>query len=374
MHPVSTTLYALAAFALLASSPATAQGERPAVVRVDTVRAIDVDETTPILGRLVTRQSSTITARIAGPVDRVLVSVGDRVAPGDALAELDATRLALTVQLREADLEQVRANLDIQDANRRLAAQALERLRSLSQSAAFSAARFEDAELELARSEHAITEARARLIRAEADLELARVDLEDAVVRAPFEGVVVERQAQPGAFLTVGGAVVTLLDVDSLEIEADVPVDRIAGLVPGREITARLANGQAFPVAVRAIIPNENPLTRTRAVRLSKPDDARLEDLAQNQSITIDVPLGAQRETLSVHKDAVIQSPQGPIVYVATEGAAEMRPVQLGTAIGDRFEVVGGLQDGDVAVTRGNERLRPGQPVQVVDANGEQPT
>ncbi|MEO1199212.1 MAG: efflux RND transporter periplasmic adaptor subunit [Pseudomonadota bacterium] len=354
---------------------AAAQQERPALVRVDLVQMVDVDETAPVLGRLVTRQSATITARVAGPVQMVKVNVGDIVAEGDELAQIDATRMAIALQLREADLEQARANVDVVDAGRRLASQVLDRLISLQGSAAFSAARYEDALLELARTEHGLSEAQARLLRSEAEVELARVDLADATVRAPFAGVVVERQAQPGAYLAIGGSVVTLLDVDSLEIEADVPVDRISGLTPGREVAARLADGRGFTVVVRAIVPNENPLTRTRAVRFDKGDDNGFSDLAENQSITVNVPLGEQRQALTVHKDAVITGPRGTIVYVVTEDAADMRPVRLGTAIGDRFEVLSGLADGDVVVTRGNERLRPGQPLQIVgETPQEQPT
>lgn len=64
-----------------------------------------------------------------------------------------------------------------------------------------------------------------------------------------------------------------------------------------------------------------------------------------------------------MHKDAVLNRGGSQLVYVAVDGIAEVRPVELGIAVGERFEVVSGLRPGDLVVVRGNERLRPGQPI-----------
>jgi acyl dehydratase len=68
---------------------------------------------------------------------------------------------------------------------------------------------------------------------------------------------------------------------------------------------------------------------------------------------------------LSVHKDAVIKRGEQDLVYVVVDGTAQLRPVRLGEAVGTRFEVLEGLADGDQVVTRGNERLRPNDPVRI---------
>ena len=82
-----------------------------------------------------------------------------------------------------------------------------------------------------------------------------------------------------------------------------------------------------------------------------------------NQSVTVLVPIGRPRDIVSVHKDAVIPRGGKNIVFVAKEGKAEIRAIRLGSAIGNRFEVVQGLREGDLVVVRGNERLRPGQAI-----------
>jgi hypothetical protein len=102
-------------------------------------------------------------------------------------------------------------------------------------------------------------------------------------------------------------------------------------------------------------------------VRFSLGFDGTTKPLAAGQSVTILAPMGGPREALSVSKDALVQQAGGWIVFVAEDGKAAPRPVTVGAAIGGRFEIEGGLSAGDLVVVRGNERLRPGQPIQYDD-------
>ena len=87
--------------------------------------------------------------------------------------------------------------------------------------------------------------------------------------------------------------------------------------------------------------------------------------IAANQTVVLHVPMGAAREVLSVHKDAIIQRGGGSAAYIVKNGRAQLRMVRLGEAVGGRFEVLEGVKSGDMSVVRGNERLRPGQRVRV---------
>ena len=138
------------------------------------------------------------------------------------------------------------------------------------------------------------------------------------------------------------------------------------GLEIGREVGLKLDSGLPMQATVRALVPDENALTRTRPVRFTpvfKESGADRLQLAMNQSVTVMVPIGRPRVIVSVHKDAVIPRGGKNIVFVANEGKADSRAIRLGSAIGNRFEVVQGLGEGDVVVVRGNERLRPGQAI-----------
>ena len=158
----------------------------------------------------------------------------------------------------------------------------------------------------------------------------------------------------------------TLLNDQKLEIAADIPAEHARNLSPGVLIAVDVGEGGAYLRArLRTIIPEENALSRTmvgRAVLL----DAPAGEMVLNRSVTIYIPVGTARRLITVHKDAIVLgSGQGPIVHVVENGTTMPRPVTLGRAVGSRLVVRDGLQEGDIVVTRGNERLPPGTKVTV---------
>jgi RND family efflux transporter MFP subunit len=223
---------------------------------------------------------------------------------------------------------------------------------------------------EVAMLNASVAEAAARLKQAEAEARLAQINLDYTTIRAPFPGVVTQRHTDVGAFVNVGQAVVSLIDDSALEVEADVPVKRIGGLKPGTEVAVRI-NGATLAARVRAVVPEENPQTRTRSVRFTVDLGPLRGSLAGNQSVTVAVPISAAQDVVSVHKDAVLKRRGKNMVFVVVEGAAKPRTITIGDAVGGRFVVRKGLKAGDVVVVRGNERLFPGQPVRIRARKGK---
>jgi multidrug efflux pump subunit AcrA (membrane-fusion protein) len=126
---------------------------------------------------------------------------------------------------------------------------------------------------------------------------------------------------------------------------------------------ATLEADEELMVEVRAILPVENTATRTRSVRFAAPGMGAIANTAVGQSVTVRIPVGAARDVLSVPKDALVQARGGWSVFVADEGKAQPRTVEIGVALGNQYEVLSGLAEGDQVVVRGNERLRPGQDI-----------
>ena len=357
------------AAALTAAVPALfggAAAQQPSLVVVDKVRHEPLAQTQPVLGRFVARQGGEVSARIAGPVTEMRVDVGDRVKAGDVIAVLDLDRLRLQRDLAaatEREMTALAASARARLAKRR---QDLERLEAIRESAAFSQARYDNAVQDLAIDEGAAAAAAAALARVRASLRLAEDDLADGEVTAPYDGVVVTRHTEVGAWVGVGAPVATLLNEGDLEIEVDVPYNRVAGLAPGTAVAIALADGSPHAAAVRAVGAEQNAITHTRQVRFTPEITGAAVANAAGESVSIDLPLGAPRQVVTVHKDAILKRQGLSLVYVVNaEGAAEIRPVELGEAVGPRFEVLGGVAVGEAAVIRGNERLRPGQAVQV---------
>ncbi|HJO72572.1 MAG: efflux RND transporter periplasmic adaptor subunit [Rhodospirillales bacterium] len=365
----ASALCRLAAAAIMAAAgwttalPATAQNSFATPVGVDEVRREPLSQTVPVIGRLVARQAGVVAARARGPVAEIRIDVGDKVDKGAIIAVLVADRLHWERQLRAAQVAEAEAALTTAKTETALKTQELKRMEGLRKSSAFTQARYDDALQEVAKARSAAAEVEASRAQARANLKLAEIDLRYAKIRAPFPGVVSMRHTEVGSYLNVGDPVITLIDDQRLEIEADVPAERISGLEAGAVVSFRIDGSSLLRATVRAVIPEENPMTRTRAVRFTPNFGGRRAKLATNQSATLHLPVGTARTVMTVHKDAILNRADKTVVFVVAGEKAQMRPVRLGDAVGGRFEVLSGLDNGDLVVVRGNERLRPGQKI-----------
>ncbi len=349
--------------AVAAGMPAHAQDA--SLVFVDKIRTEPLSQTVPVIGRLVALQSGEVASRIGGAVTEFHVEVGDVVDKGQVLAELDTALLEVELAIAQGELRQAEAELMSNQAQLKLNEQELARFAGLEGSQAFSKARFEDAQQNVERAKAVIQGTEATIATRRASVQLRRLNLEYARIRAPYRGVVIRRMVEAGAYVTLGTPVVRMMADLNLEVEADVPANRLASLTPGTPVGIVLDDGSEHRAVVRAILPTENPLTRTRTVRLTPEFAGGMAGMADAQSVTVKVPVGVARNVLTVHKDAIITRGGKKVVYVVRGDSAEMRPVVLGEATGGRIEVLEGLKDGEEVVIRGNERLQPGAKVRV---------
>lgn len=361
-------LLALAAIGITMAAPPAAAQRGPTLVEVDEVITEPLRQTQPVQGRFVARQAGPVAARTRGAVTAMHVFVGDTVAEGEPLATLDTARLQAETQRRRAEVQYRAAQLEGAEARHAQAEQELARLEGLRRSAAFSRARYDDQVSAVISAKSAIAESEALLQTAKAELALAEIDLKHSVVAAPFDGVVTQRYTQAGAFLNEGDPVIYLVDHQSLEIEADIPASRVAALQEGMTVTAFVEGEATLSAEVRAIVPQENTLARTRAVRFSPLFDPTLVGAAAEAAVTVRVPVGAPRDVVTVHKDAIVQQ-GGTAVYAVEDGKAIRKPVRLGEPAGNRFVVIDGLAPGALVVVRGNERLQSGQAVRFPGIN-----
>ena len=340
-------------------------GERPTFVQLDAVVRKEMVETVPIYGRVVARQAGVVAARVRGGVAEIRADVGERVRKGDVIAVLLTDMLKSERALKEAEIVEFKARIKTAQAQLRLAEQELKRIERLRNSSAFSSARYEDKRREVERFRSLVAETTARVTQAEVERDMAQINLTNATIRAPYDGVITQRHTEIGAFVNVSDKVVTMTNDTALEIEADVPSINIAGLREGVTVSVDPETAASFDAAVRAVVPEENQLTRTRLVRFVGKPGSDTPALAANQSVRIHIPTGPPRLVTTAHKDALLHRRGATVMFVYADGKVARREVTIGQAFGNRFEIVSGLNPGDRVVTRGNERLRPNQEVQV---------
>ncbi len=335
------------------------------LVRVEEVRYEPLTQTVPVIGRLVARRAGNVASRIAGPIDKIFVEIGDQVKAGQVIAILNSETFSADQSLAQGELKEARADLKNWKAEAEISRVELNRQKRLKKSTAFSQAKYEDALKKVAAADAKVKRAEAKVIIKEAALHRRQLDVEYARIRAPYTSVVVQRFTEAGAYVKSGDPIVKLISDQSLEVEADVPFKRISGLTKGRTLSFTLDDGTKHSASVRAVLPSENPLTRTRTMRLSPKFEKNKGQLAEGQSVTVAVPVGAPRKVLVVHKDAILKRGGSDLVFIIEKGVANSRPIKLGQSVGNKIEVLGGLKEGELVVIRGNERLRPGAKVRI---------
>jgi RND family efflux transporter MFP subunit len=344
-------------------SVAASSQERVSSVGVDKVISEPLLQTMPVIGRFIAKESGIVATRIAERVYKMMVQVGDRVEEGDVVAKLASDRLNSRIKLLLSDLRRMESQLAKEVANDKKMAQTHKRILALRSSNAFRKDREQDSERDLEITGEMVSRAKADIARANANLTMGQIALEDAKIIAPYQGVVVKRHTIAGNYVRVGDPIITLLNDTDLEIEADVPSIRALELKANTKVKAKLQNGLSFNAYIRAVIPQENSQTRALAVRLNISDGPHTRGLTGNQSVTLQIPIGKSTKVITVHKDAVLVKNGKKMVFIVKQGKVSIQPTELGRAAGSRFEVLDGLKPGDVVVIRGNERLRPGESV-----------
>ena len=367
MNVIRICLPIVVAGITLCAAPVNAQQE--ALVGIDQVIEQPLSQIQPVIGRFVARQAGVVSARVPGVVTEMNIDVGDRVERGDILAIIDLQKMTLLRNMARAEADQAKAAQDAARARHNKSQNALTRIEGILDSAAYSAARHEDAVQNVFESQAEAAGAAAAFVSADAKHMLAEANLTNAKVRAPYDGLVRGRYTEIGSYLQTGDDVLDLVNDTELEIEVFVPSNRVAGLTPGTVIQVRPEDGSTQSATVRGIGAEENATSRTRLVRFTPSFSGPLK-YGVGESVDALLPLGVPRIVVTVHKDAVLKRQGMSLVYVVDpENSAQIRPVELGESIGVRFEVLSGLKPGETVVIRGNERLRPGQALRMESEN-----
>jgi RND family efflux transporter MFP subunit len=355
--------------------------ERPVEVQVATVSVRAAGTQAAVLnasGYVVARRRATVSSKITGKVVEVDVEEGKNVVQGQVLARLDDSSPRAALALAEAQAEAARhtlkeneVRLDQARLNERRAAQLLkERIVSQSQ--------LDDAKAEADSIEARIGASKEQIRVAERQIEVQQADLDNYVIRAPFSGVAISKDAQPGEMVSpvsAGGGftrtgICTIVDMHSLEIEVDVNESYISRVSAGQDVDAVLDAYPDWHIPARVItlVPTADRQKATVLVRLAfKQLDPRiLPDMAIKVTFLRE---GDATATASAQPTALVPRPAIRTVgadnfaFVLRGDAVERRAVRLGGTDGDRVEVLAGLQSGDRVVVSPSAALADGSKV-----------
>jgi RND family efflux transporter MFP subunit len=343
----------LLVLALLPNAAAGAQSPPPSPVRFTEAREYAVRPTVKLPGTVEARTRSVVASEVAGLVVEVPVREGDRVESRAVLARLRRDVLDLQLRALEGQLKEAEARLG--QARRRL-----ERAVELFRDRVATEQQLDDA-----RTDAEAAEGRVDAI--QADIARTRDRISRSSIRAPFAGTVVARHLEVGEWVEAGGEVAELVDLDDLEVAVDAPEDyyRQIRLGDPAEVRFAAAPGLELTGGVRAVVPKAYSQARTFPVkvRIGNPEGR----IGVGMLAEVSFAAGEPRPAVIVPKDAVVsRGPERFVLLIDEEDKVRQVPVETGAAVGSWIAVKGPVAPGARAITRGNERLFPGQPVTVL--------
>jgi len=302
---------------------------QPVAVTVSAVRRAPTVESFPAV--VASERTADIATRMSGTIERMLVDVGARVRAGDALVAVDAS--------------DVEARVSAAKAQEDLASRTFRRIQNLQRDGAAS-------QQELDQATAALEAARGQRTEAEAQQAYA-------VVRAPFDGVVTRRMADPGDLAVPGRPLLTLVSTGALKVVADLPAARAGSLEPGRVVTVQ-AEGTTYPVRVTRVVPALGGGSRT--FRVEAAFEHAPTGLIPGTYARLEVKRDGEGPRW-VPADAVVDRGQLTGVWAVEADTVRLRWVRLGQRREGGVELLAGPAGMNVVVRRPAPELVDGQPV-----------
>jgi len=334
-------------------------------------------------GYVAARTRASVSAKVPGRLASMAVDEGSTVRKGDIIARLENADYQAAVAEAQASLASARAQVIEARAERDQMRREAERMRNLK---ATNPGLIAEQDVDAAQSRAAQTEARvgsaeARVEAASASLRFAQANLDNTYIRAPFAGTVLRKEAEVGEVVapSVGGgltrgAVVTLADLSTLEVEVDVNEAYIARIRHEQEarITLDAYPDTSFRGSVRQVVPTADRQRATVQVKVSILDrdprilpemGARVDFLEQAREGPAEPAVGAARFRLPA--SAVREHEGKTVVWLVREGKLEVREVSAGPVSGGFREIRSGLSGGELVLTGGVDAPAPGMRVKV---------
>lgn len=341
---------AVAALSVMLCGPLMAQGGmQPAIVKVALAEHQALAPVTQVAGTVASRNDANLSAEVEGRLVEV-ADVGLRVSKGDSLAKIEDTSLRLRQDELRAEITRAEARLKFLESEE-------QRFTRLTESNLAA-----KTQLDQTRSDRDV--ARGDLLVARSRLAQNADQLARTTIAAPFDGVVVERLMTPGERVSEGSDVVRLMDQQNLEVIARAPLENYPFVREGLILELR-AGSLISSGVVRTVVAVGDENTHQFEIRL----DLVGSPFPAGQTLRVAVPVSEVKEVLAVPRDALVLRPEGITVFIVdSNDQAQQVNVTTGIGAGDKIEIFGAVSPGDRVVVRGNERLQPGQQVNVAES------
>lgn len=322
-------------------------GMPAAPVAVDNVQKGEITPRSPFIGTVYFDEVSEVATEVGGLVLEADFDEGRNVKKGDPLVLLDSSLLEKSLAAEKSNLEEAKINLEQARTD-------YERTRKLFQEGNVSEQTFDDARFRVQALQNKVNSL-------EADVERLQTELDKKTIESPFDGVIIEKEANLGEWVSPGGMVATIAKAGVFDVIVYVPQSILEYIEPGMEVTV-MVNNYELSSKVLAIIPKGNVETRSFPVRVRVTGDTK--GLLEGMETRVIFPSGKKQKSLLLNRDAIIKKFGQNVIFKVENNVAVMVPVIV---VGYEGQMAGvrasELDEGDQVIIKGNERIQDGQPV-----------
>ncbi len=367
---------AAAVYVLYGSSASTTEVQTGTVQRLAPASAQSLLTAT---GYVVAQRAAAVASKGTGRLEELRVEEGDQVKAGDIIARLEADDVNASLSASKAAVGQAAAALEVAKAQAREAKLRYDRVMDLKDKKLASDAEYDQARAANESAVANVASAEAGLNAAKANVEWAEVQVENTIIRAPFDGTVLTKTADVGEVVapfassaSSRGAVVTIADMSSLEVEADVSESNIQQIRVDQPclVTLDAIPAEPYRAKVKKIVPTADRSKATVMVKVSfdKIDSRVLPEMSAKINF---LPSGQSTEEVStktiltVPSAAIVSRNGSQIVFVAKQGRVSARTIDTGQTYGGVVEVRAGVDIGEVVVLTPPEGMADGDPIKL---------
>ena len=336
---------------LLSCSFAFAQEPPPAKVVVKEVTKEVVAENRSYIGLLDFDRTSQVSSDVSGLVESVLVNEGDQVKKGDPLVRLDTELLDREIALRKTRIGQDQLRIELARKN-------LKRLETLLSRKGTSEKNYDDALF-------AFQDSQAEKKSSELELEKLSIRKRKSVIKAPFDGIILDKNVETGDWVQQGKLLVSVGSTQDIIIRVPVEEVVLQFITLNEQVPVTLnAFNRELTGTITQVDPVADERTKNVFLKISIPPQ---DEVVENLSATVFIPTSVKRELSMLPRDALIKFQGKDFVYTVKDGKASILPVNIVTFLGSKVGADNPyFVSGMPVVIEGNERLRPDQAV-IVD-------
>lgn len=343
-----------------AKPQATKIEEVPPAVSIAKVEKKDLVIAIPLTGILKAQMEVDISSKTPGRLAAVKVEMGQTIQKGDTLATLEARDTAMSIKQAQAQLASAQAQKDQADLD-------LDRFKKLQESGAST-----DAEFAGIKTKQSL--ANSSLDAASASLSLAKEYLSNSVIRAPFDGIITKRNANPGQTVSPGTLLFTLHDLSFMILEAGIPERDLGRVQVGQTVDMKVEAypGQTFQGKIKIVGMSLDAATRKIPIQVEfdNKDKKLLSQMYARAKLQLDTKAGAlllpEAALMDPKGDATSDVGEPKDVFIVKDGVALRKRISIGAIVDGNCEVVEGLSEGDTVITSGQSLVKDNGKVKIV--------